>query len=82
MRPVETIPGMEEGSIKENDGGVNSTMIYWENFYKCHSVPPAQQQNADKKYRSDLRKERKKMIWQNSDCTSGSKKKKALIKKS
>jgi hypothetical protein len=28
MRPVETIPGMEEGSIKENDGGVNSTMIY------------------------------------------------------
>jgi hypothetical protein len=21
MRPVETIPGMEEGGIKENDGG-------------------------------------------------------------
>jgi hypothetical protein len=21
MRPVETIPGMEEGRIKENDGG-------------------------------------------------------------
>jgi hypothetical protein len=26
MRPVETTSGMEE--IKENDGGVNSTMIY------------------------------------------------------
>jgi hypothetical protein len=27
MRLVETIPGMGEGGIKENDGGVNSTMI-------------------------------------------------------
>jgi hypothetical protein len=26
--------------IKENDGGVNSIMIYCKNFSKCHSVPP------------------------------------------
>jgi hypothetical protein len=38
MRPVETIPGMGEG-IKENGGGVNSTMIYCENFCKCHNGP-------------------------------------------
>jgi hypothetical protein len=62
MRPVETIPGMGGGGIKENGGGANLTMIHCKHFYKCHSVPPAQQQNADKKYRSDLRKERKKMI--------------------
>jgi hypothetical protein len=28
MRPVETIPGMGGGKIKENDEGVNSSMIY------------------------------------------------------
>jgi hypothetical protein len=28
LRHAETIPGMGEGGIKENDGGVNSTMIY------------------------------------------------------
>jgi hypothetical protein len=28
MRPVATIPGMGGWEIKENDGGVNSTMIY------------------------------------------------------
>jgi hypothetical protein len=27
MRPAETVPGMGVGRIKENDGGVNSTMI-------------------------------------------------------
>jgi hypothetical protein len=27
MRPVETIPGMG-GGIRENDGGVNSTMTF------------------------------------------------------
>jgi hypothetical protein len=27
MRPVETIPGMRGGEMKENDGGVNSTII-------------------------------------------------------
>jgi hypothetical protein len=42
MRPVETIPGMG-GGIKENDGGVNSTMIYCKNFYNCYNLPPVQQ---------------------------------------
>jgi hypothetical protein len=41
MRPVETVPGMGVG-IKENDGGVNSTMIYCKTFCKCHNVPPIQ----------------------------------------
>jgi hypothetical protein len=27
MKPVETIPGIGGGEIKENDGGVNSTVI-------------------------------------------------------
>jgi hypothetical protein len=34
MRSVETIPGMGRGGIKENDGGVTSTMIYCKNFCK------------------------------------------------
>jgi hypothetical protein len=42
MRNVETIPGTEGGGIKENDGGVNSTMIYCKNFCKCHTVSPKQ----------------------------------------
>jgi hypothetical protein len=29
MRRVETIPGMGVGGIKENDGGVNSTMMHY-----------------------------------------------------
>jgi hypothetical protein len=29
--------------VKENDHGVNSTMIYCKNFCKCHNVPPVQQ---------------------------------------
>jgi hypothetical protein len=44
MKPIETIPGMEEGGIKENDEGMNLIMIYCKNFCKCHSVPPVQQQ--------------------------------------
>jgi hypothetical protein len=28
MRPVETIPGMGRREIKENDAGVNSSVIY------------------------------------------------------
>jgi hypothetical protein len=43
MRPVETIPRIGRGSIKENEEGVNSTMMQCKNFYKCHNVPPAQQ---------------------------------------
>jgi hypothetical protein len=41
MRPTEIIPEMggETGEIKENDGGVNSTMIYCKNFFKCKNVP-------------------------------------------
>jgi hypothetical protein len=42
MRLVETVPGMGGGKIKENGGGVNSTMIfliYCKNFCKCHNVP-------------------------------------------
>jgi hypothetical protein len=40
MRPVETVPGMGEGRIKENDRWVNSTMIYCKIFYKIHNVSP------------------------------------------
>jgi hypothetical protein len=43
MSYVETIPGMAEWGMKENDEGVNSTMIYCKKFYKCHNVPPVQQ---------------------------------------
>jgi hypothetical protein len=43
MKPIETIPGIGGRRIKENDGGVNPTMIYCKNFCKCHSVSyPAQ----------------------------------------
>jgi hypothetical protein len=44
MRPVETIPGRGIGGegIKENDGGVNSTVKYCKNFCKCHNVLPVQ----------------------------------------
>jgi hypothetical protein len=40
MIPVENIPGMGEG-IKDNDGRVNSSMVYLtycNNFCKCHRV--------------------------------------------
>jgi hypothetical protein len=30
----------EGKGVKENGRGVNSSMIYCKNFYKCHSVPP------------------------------------------
>jgi hypothetical protein len=39
MRHVEVVPGMRWGGIKENDGGVSSTMIYFKNFCKYHNVP-------------------------------------------
>jgi hypothetical protein len=41
MKPFETIPGMGGKGIKENDGGVYSTMIHCKNFSKCHIVPPS-----------------------------------------
>jgi hypothetical protein len=43
MRPAETIPGTGEEGIKENDGGVNSTMTHCKNFCNYHNVPPVQQ---------------------------------------
>jgi hypothetical protein len=43
MRLVETVTGMEEGGIKENDGGVTSTMIHYKNCDKCHNVLLVQQ---------------------------------------
>jgi hypothetical protein len=39
MRLIKTIPEMGGGRIKENDGGLNSAMIYCTNFCKCHNVP-------------------------------------------
>jgi hypothetical protein len=36
---VETIAGMGEEGIKENDGRVNLIMIYCKNFCECHIVP-------------------------------------------
>jgi hypothetical protein len=45
--PVETIPGMGRGKIKENGGRDEFNIIYLlycNNFYKCHIVSqPAQQ---------------------------------------
>jgi hypothetical protein len=41
MRPVETIPGMEGGEIKENDGG-DKFKIYHRYFCKCHNIPLVQ----------------------------------------
>jgi hypothetical protein len=44
MIPVEAIPGIGGGRIKDNSGGVNSSMIYLiycKNFCKCHNVPPS-----------------------------------------
>jgi hypothetical protein len=39
----ETIQGMEKGRIKENNGGMDSTMIHCKNFCEYHNVCPAQQ---------------------------------------
>jgi hypothetical protein len=46
MRPVETIPAMGEGGIKENDRGVNSTTLYCKNFCKYHKCTPSTQMYA------------------------------------
>jgi hypothetical protein len=45
MMPIETGPGIGGGRIKENGGGVNSTMvylIYCKNFCGYLNVSPAQ----------------------------------------
>jgi hypothetical protein len=57
VRPVETIPGMEVGGIKENDGEVNSSIIYCKNFCKCHNVSPVQQLKKKKEERKKLQRE-------------------------
>jgi hypothetical protein len=49
MRPVETVPGMGEGGIKEDDGDGEFNYDILEkkkkNFCKCHNIPPVQQCN-------------------------------------
>jgi hypothetical protein len=49
VRPAETVLGMRGGGIKENDGGVNSTVIYCKHVYKCLSVLAIQQYNFKNK---------------------------------
>jgi hypothetical protein len=44
MRPVETIPRMGERGIKENDGGVNSSMTYCGIFVNATRYPNSAQQ--------------------------------------
>jgi hypothetical protein len=42
MRSFETIPGIREGELKENDGGVNSSMLYMihhKNFVNATMYP-------------------------------------------
>jgi hypothetical protein len=43
VRPVKIITVMGERRIKENEGGVNSTMRYCKDVGKCHSVPRVQE---------------------------------------
>jgi hypothetical protein len=43
MIPIETIPGMGEGRIKENGGGGEfkyDIFAIFKKFCKCHNVPP------------------------------------------
>jgi hypothetical protein len=40
MRPFETIPGMGIREIRKMMEGVNSTIIKYKKFGKCHNVPP------------------------------------------
>jgi hypothetical protein len=42
IRPVETILGMGSGGKRRMMEGVNSAMIYYKNFCKCHNGPPLQ----------------------------------------
>jgi hypothetical protein len=42
MLSVEIIPGVEKEGIRGMMEGVNSTMIYYNNFCKCQNVPPVQ----------------------------------------
>jgi hypothetical protein len=43
MIPVETVPGVRRGGMKERSGRVNSSMMYLihcKNLCKCYNVPP------------------------------------------
>jgi hypothetical protein len=39
---------------------MNSTMIYCKNFYKCHNVPPVQQEYNEKRKKQNKTKTQKK----------------------
>jgi hypothetical protein len=41
MRPAETVPGIGEEGIKEND------RLWLKNFCKCHNVLPTKQQKSE-----------------------------------
>jgi hypothetical protein len=50
--PVETVPGIWEGGIKEQVEEVNSSMAYMthcKNLCKCHKVPPTSTTTKEKK---------------------------------
>jgi hypothetical protein len=53
MIPVETVPGVGGGKMKETGrGGVNSNVIYLihcKNLCKCHNVPPPSPEIKEKK---------------------------------
>jgi hypothetical protein len=40
---METLLGMGGEGIRRMMEGVQSTRIYYKNFYKCYNVPPIQQ---------------------------------------
>jgi hypothetical protein len=52
MRPMESILRTGSLRIKENNGGVNLTILYCNQFCKCHYVNPVQQHN-DKKNKNE-----------------------------
>jgi hypothetical protein len=55
MIPVETIPGIRGGGIKERDKGVNLSMIYLvhcKNLCKCHNVPPPSTAIEENKFKN------------------------------
>jgi hypothetical protein len=39
MRPTETLSGMVEGGIKDNDEGCEFSYDIYKHFWKCHNVP-------------------------------------------
>jgi hypothetical protein len=45
MRPAEILSGMEGGEIKQNDGGVKSSMIYLTTFVNATMYPQHNKKN-------------------------------------